>query len=250
MNNQHHRAAVALAALAGGAHAGPALCSVAPGLRAVLGVRDRVEDGDTVALTFDDGPDRTGTPAIVSSLDRLGVTATFFVTGEQVRERPTVAAEMAAAGHEIGLHGDRHRNLLRVGPRALRDDLARAHAAIVAATGRAPRLYRPPYGVLSGSALALARRNAWETVLWTRWGRDWRADATPESVAAEVSAGLRGGEILLLHDADRYAAPGAWRTTLRALPAIVDHVRGAGFGFGPVQAPFSTLPPSSEPSSP
>jgi peptidoglycan/xylan/chitin deacetylase (PgdA/CDA1 family) len=246
--NNNLRHVVALAALAGATHAAPALCAVAPRLRTALGVRDRVDDRATVALTFDDGPDLAGSGAIVAELDRLGITATFFVTGEQVRERPAMAAEIVAAGHEIALHGDRHRNLLRVGPVALREDLARAHDTIVDATGRAPRLYRPPYGVLNAAALALAHRNAWEPVLWTRWGRDWRRDATPHSVATDVSAGLRGGEILLLHDADRYSAPGSWRTTVRALPAISDNVRGAGLAFGAVQAAFSTSRPSSKPS--
>jgi peptidoglycan-N-acetylglucosamine deacetylase len=40
---------------------------------------------------------------------------------------------------------------------------------------------------------------------------------------------------VLLHDADRYGAPGSWRTTAAALPAIVDAVRAAGLAFAPVR---------------
>jgi peptidoglycan/xylan/chitin deacetylase (PgdA/CDA1 family) len=219
---------------AAGAHAAPALCAPLPGLRAALGVRDRIEDRTRVALTFDDGPDPEGTPAILEILAAEDVRATFFVTGEQVRAHPAVAADVADAGHEIGLHGDRHRNLLRVGPRTLRDDLLRAQDAIATATGRVPRLYRPPYGVLTAAALALARRHGWEPVLWTRWGRDWRARATPRGVAAEVTRDLAGGEILLLHDADRYGARGCWRTTAAALPLIIHAIEGHGLLTGPI----------------
>ncbi|HET6505402.1 MAG TPA: polysaccharide deacetylase family protein [Baekduia sp.] len=236
MNDTHHRATgVAMAgSLALAAHAGPALGSVLPALRPPLGVRDRLADRTMVALTFDDGPDPRGTPAILEVLRAHAVTATFFVCGEQVRAAPALAEEIVAAGHEIAVHGDRHRNLLRVPPAALARDLADAEAAIVAACARAPRLYRPPYGVLSGAALAIARRRGWQPLLWTRWGRDWRGAATASSVAAEVTRDLVGGEVLLLHDADRYSAPGSWRTTAAALPIAIERVRERGLAFGGV----------------
>jgi peptidoglycan/xylan/chitin deacetylase (PgdA/CDA1 family) len=231
MDPRHHRPTRQLAAAAltlTASHAAPALCAHARRLRPVLGVRDRIEDLRSVALTFDDGPDPRGTPAILALLADAGAPATFFVTGEQVRDHPSIAAEIVAAGHEVALHGDRHRNLLRVGPRALREDLLRAQATIAEATGRAVRLYRPPYGVFSASALALARRHGWEPVLWTRWGRDWRAGATPQGVASEVTRELAGGDIVLLHDADRYSARGSWQTTVAALPIVLETVESDG----------------------
>ena len=88
---------------------------------------------------------------------RPGATATFFLVGEQVERFPALAAEIAAAGHEIALHGYRHTLLLRRSPRALAADLDRAAAAIEDATGRAPAVYRPPYGVFSSHALRLVR---------------------------------------------------------------------------------------------
>lgn len=215
-------------------HPVPALCTFAPGLRPRLGVRDRLDDPSAVALTFDDGPDADGTPAILAALAALAVPATFFVTGEQVRAHPGIAAEIVAAGHEIAVQGDRHDNVLRMSPWTLRDDLRRAEAAIADAAGVLPRRYRPPYGVFSAAALALAVDHGWEPVLWSRWGRDSRATASSTSVAADATDGIAGGEIVLLHDADRYAAPGTWRRTLSALPAIVDGIRRRGLELRPL----------------
>src|SRR2546425_206462 len=82
--------------------------------------------------------------------------------------------------------------------------------AIVEACGRIPRLYRPPYGIFSAVGLALARRR-YALLLWTRWGRDWQARATPESIARKATDGVRPGDVILLHDADHYSAPGCWR---------------------------------------
>jgi len=193
-----------------------------PALRRSLGVEDHTATGAGWALTFDDGPHAQGTPAVLDVLAGRGVRATFFLVGEQVLRNPAIAGEIVAAGHEIGLHCHRHRNLLRLAPWQVREDVARAQAAIEDATGISPALYRPPYGVLNATALRLARRAGRRTLLWTHWGRDWETRATPESIAARVTDDVEQGSILLLHDADDYSAPGSWRRTALALPRVLD----------------------------
>jgi peptidoglycan-N-acetylglucosamine deacetylase len=199
-----------------------------PSLRRPLGIEDRIASRTGVALTFDDGPHPGGTPAVLECLERFGARATFFLVGEQVVRRPALASEIVAAGHDVGLHCHRHRHLLRQTPRQLRDDLARAVAAIGEATGRTPRLYRAPYGIFSGSSLAIARRNGWRPFLWTRWGRDWEPHATRSSIAGRLLRGLRAGDVLLLHDADFYGTPGSWRQTCAALEVVLAEIGRAG----------------------
>jgi peptidoglycan/xylan/chitin deacetylase (PgdA/CDA1 family) len=233
MSSSDHRTppyglAGALAAAGLAAHALPALAQPCPALRRQLGVEDRTASGRGFALTFDDGPHPQGSAAMLDVLARAGVTATFFMVGEQVRRSPALAAEVAAAGHGVGLHCDRHRNLLRVTPGGAREDIARAQDAIEGATGRAIALYRPPYGVLSASALLLARRRGWRTLLWSHWGRDWEARATPASIAQRATRRAGEGSLLLLHDADDYSAAGSWRRTAAALPRIIDALRARG----------------------
>ena len=225
--------ALPLGLLAAGAalHAVPALTSIWPAVRRPFGVEDRTASGTGFALTFDDGPHRLGTPAVLEVLAARGVRATFFLVGEQVRRNPTLAAEIVAAGHGIGLHCDRHRNLLRLGGRAVRDDIERALATIEEATGRPVGLYRPPYGVLSAAALREAHRRGWRTMLWSHWGRDWDARATPESIARLATRRLSAGAVVLLHDADDYSSPGSWRRTAAALPAVLDACEARRLAF-------------------
>ena len=212
-----------------GAYLLPGLAAVVPPLRRPLGVSDRTPDPDRVALTFDDGPHPQGTPAVLAVLADRGVRATFFLVGEQVARDPSLAAEIVAAGHRVGLHCDRHRNLLRLGPRAVAEDIARARARIEDATSAPIELYRPPYGVFNAAALAICRRRSWRPLLWTHWGRDWEARATPESIAARLTGpGLGPGSVLLAHDADDYSAPGSWRRTLAALPLVLDELDRRG----------------------
>ncbi|MFL5894309.1 MAG: polysaccharide deacetylase family protein [Thermoleophilaceae bacterium] len=204
-----------------------ALAPVWPRIAASAGIPLRLETAG-VALTFDDGPDPEGTPAILDVLDRAGVKATFFLVGEQVERHPAVAAEVAVRGHLVALHCHRHRVQLRLGTAAIRDDLERAGTAIREATGAEPRLHRPPLGIYSAGGLRVAREAGLEPLLWSRWGMDWRKWTTPQRIAARAARELHGGDVILLHDADHYSARGSWRRTAQALPGIVAAIEGAG----------------------
>ena len=210
----------------------PGLAGQFPALRAPLQIEDRVSGGRGYALTFDDGPHPQGTPAALEILSGAGVRATFFLVGERIERNPSLVAEILAGGHQIGLHCHRHRNLLRLSPRQVRQDIERAQQIIQQATGRPIGLYRPPYGVPNASALRIARARGWRTLLWSHWGRDWQARATPESIAARVTDGAAHGSVLLLHDGDDYSAPGSWRRTVAALPLVLETL--AQRGLSPV----------------
>jgi peptidoglycan-N-acetylglucosamine deacetylase len=206
----------------------PAPAPVVPALAGPFGIRLRLRSPHGIALTFDDGPHPQGTPAVLELLDRTNARATFFLIAEQVERRPSLAAEIAAAGHEIGVHGYRHTLLLRRTPWALAEDLARAADVIGAATGAETATYRPPYGVFSAAGLVLVRRHGWLPLLWSRWGRDWTRHATPDGIARRVTHNLSAGDIVLLHDADFYSSAGSWAKTAAALPMIIDAAGATG----------------------
>jgi len=215
-------------------HALPALSNVdAVRHRALPGLAGVGAPGH-LALTFDDGPDPKSTPAFLEALDRLGWRATFFMLGSMVERAPALAAEVAAAGHEIAVHGYEHRSqLFRIG-RVVSDDLARALDTVASRTGQEPVWFRPPYGTLSAGGILAARRLRLRTVLWTAWGRDWRAEATPETVVADVAGQLGPGGTVLLHDSDCTSAPGSWRSALGALPRLGELFAARGLAVGPL----------------
>ncbi|WP_250304782.1 MULTISPECIES: polysaccharide deacetylase family protein [unclassified Streptomyces] len=186
------------------------------------------------ALTFDDGPDHLSTPHFLRLLDARRVHATFFLLGSMAVRSPALVREMTAAGHEIALHGWAHRPLLVRGPAATYDDLARAHDTVTGITGVPPRLFRPPYGVMTAGTYLACRRLGLTPVLWTTWGEDWRKRATPASVHDTVARDLRGGGTILLHDSDCTSATGSWRNTLGALPRILDTCHERGLEVGPL----------------
>jgi peptidoglycan/xylan/chitin deacetylase (PgdA/CDA1 family) len=219
---------------AGIVHAAPALGGVSPiGVRytpALVGVGRRGH----AALTFDDGPDPVSTPAVLDTLKTLGWHATFFMLGEMVRRAPDVARAVADAGHEVAVHGDVHANMLRRTPRRAAHDITCAFDTIGDATGVAPVWFRPPFGISSYASMRTARRLGMRTVLWTTWGRDWRREATPDTVVGDVMRRYVDGGTVLLHDSDCTSYPGSWRSTVGALPLLAERLAAQGIEVGTV----------------
>ncbi|WP_327066068.1 polysaccharide deacetylase family protein [Kitasatospora sp. NBC_01250] len=216
-------------------HSLPALTSLGP-LRPLLapGLSGPGDPGH-VALTFDDGPDPASTPRFLAELAKTGTRATFFLLGRMLQRAPELGRELVEAGHEVAVHGWEHRPLLVRSPRATRDDVARARDLVASVTGQQPRWYRPPYGVLSASALYAAKENGLTPVLWTHWGRDWTASATPESVLRTLTRTPLAGGTVLLHDSDCTSAPESWRATLGALPRLLELCEQRGLAVGPLR---------------
>ena len=98
-----------------------------------------------LAITYDDGPDPVATPRVAEALAAQGWRATFFVLGEMVERDPGLVRMLLDAGHEVGIHAYQHRNHRGLTPRAIAEDVRRAHAAVTRA-GAAPEWYRPQIG--------------------------------------------------------------------------------------------------------
>ncbi|HSC02437.1 MAG TPA: polysaccharide deacetylase family protein [Solirubrobacteraceae bacterium] len=193
-----------------------------------LGIQRTVSGG--VALTFDDGPHPEGTPAVLAILEEAAIKATFFLVGEQVERRPALAAEIAARGHLIALHGYRHRPQPVLPARAVRDDMARGAEVISGATGVELTWHRPPYGLYSPAGLDAARQRGLVPILWSRWGKDWRRLTTPERIATRATRDLHPGDVILLHDADFYSSKGSHVRTVEALRLIVRELKRQKIG--------------------
>lgn len=229
-------AAAALGSFALAGHFAPALACVPPLRNALLPRTAGQGDPGGVALTFDDGPDPVSTPRFLEELERLGWKATFFMLGAMVEASPGLAAEVLAAGHEIALHGYLHRSHLLRTWWGVRSDLATGKEALHQATGAVARWHRPPYGAMSGGTMLAAAELDLDIVLWTTWGRDWRAQADPSSVLEDLKTRLAPGATLLLHDSDCTSAAGAWRSALGALEPLAELLAEQGLEVRPLAA--------------
>lgn len=89
-----------------------------------------------------------GTHDILETLAEQQASAVFFIVGRMVEEHPDVVQAIAAAGHEIGLHGYEHDHLSRYDDAALAlldKNLDRVGTLLEDMTGARPRAFRAPY---------------------------------------------------------------------------------------------------------
>lgn len=190
-----------------------------------------VPNSDHVVLTFDDGPDEDGTPAVLDALDEARTSATFFVLGSQVHGHQDLARELLRRGHEIGLHGYDHRRHDRIEAATSRDDIARGAAMIEDVLGVRCTRYRPPYGKMSDSAAEACRQLELTIIYWSAWGLDW--EETEARRIADVALGqIRPGSIVLLHDTARFARRRSALATAEAVALIATEARARGLAVG------------------
>jgi peptidoglycan/xylan/chitin deacetylase (PgdA/CDA1 family) len=153
-----------------------------------------------VALTFDDGPDPSSTPALLETLRNAGVKAAFFCVGAKVAAHPELAAQIAREGHLVENHSFGHSNgtnFFTTG--RLRAELTQAQTTIEQATGKRPQLFRPPMGLSNPRVFRAARALNLKVIGWTARGLDTKL-REPAEIVARLVARLRPGAILLLHD--------------------------------------------------
>jgi peptidoglycan/xylan/chitin deacetylase (PgdA/CDA1 family) len=213
----------------------PSVGCLTPLRRAVLPRLAGISQRHHIALTYDDGPDPHSTPRFLELLAARGVTATFFLLAAHAEREPLLVQEMAAAGHELAVHGWQHDCLALRRPGGLTRDLVRSRQVIEEVSGTRVRWYRPPYGVMTVEGLLAARRAGLQTVLWSAWGVDWSPRATPATIVDAVSRSAVPGGTVLLHDTDRTAAPGSWRRTLEATGTLLDRWSDQDVLVGPLR---------------
>ncbi len=185
-----------------------------------------------IALSFDDGPDPAWTPRVLDVLDRHGVPGSFFLVGERAARAPAVVRAIAAAGHEVGNHGWSHTSLWLCGPRRTTQEVGRSHALLADLTGRAPRHFRPPWGMVNAALFPVLARHGERCVFWSIQPEGLR----PVSASAQADRVVRrahAGAIVDLHDAE--GTPHAPARLVEALPPMIARLRDEGYGFSTVE---------------
>ena len=186
---------------------------------------DALEEPETdrspklIALTFDDGPRRSTTTALLDGLAERGVHATFFLIGAQVEPCRDVVRRMDREGHQIGIHTFDHVRLTDLNRADFDAQVETTRQALASALGHDGFLLRPPYGMLDESVKAWA---GCPIILWSIDPEDWR-DQDAERVTEEVVAQARDGGIILMHD--------IFPESVEAALAIVDALHAQGYYF-------------------
>lgn len=176
-----------------------------------------------VALTFDDGPHQTCTPALLDGLKQRGVKATFFLMGENIAGKEALVQRMQEEGHLIGNHSYRHIQMTKEGAEQACAEIEQTEEIIRSITGSRPEYLRPPYGAWNEQ---LECRVNLTTVLWNVDSLDWKLQNT-ERIVRQVEKDVKSGDIILMHD--------IFKTSVEAALRIVDDLQKQGYEFVTVE---------------
>lgn len=200
-------ASVVILLVIGGALASPPeVKTVTPVKKEVL-TTDVIKKPDCVvqaciALTFDDGPDKTITPVVLDILKRHNAHATFFVQGSRVQGNEEILRRIHAEGHEIGNHSWGHPYFTRISPEQVQNEIISTQQAISKAGVPAPQLFRPPYGDINA---AVVSQIPLTVVRWNVDPEDWRPKKQP-LLLEHMAAHARPGSVVVMHDTEATTA--------------------------------------------
>jgi peptidoglycan/xylan/chitin deacetylase (PgdA/CDA1 family) len=159
-------------------------------------------------------------------LARQQITATFFHLGEHVERWPQGVRAVAALGHQVAVHGYRHRPFPLEAPAALRGQLAYTRQLLASLSGRdvtAIRDVRPPYGLYTPSTLAALAAWGYRAVMWSVVPFHWVQPAHP--TIDQTTSLMRSGSVLVLHEG--LGGPPVAQLT----DVIVTRLKAAGYQF-------------------
>lgn len=178
----------------------------------------------SVVLTFDDGPNPPDTLTLLDLLAREEVPAVFFLVGRQVEAHPDVVRRIVAEGHTLGNHSWQHDDLEDWEPDAVRADLERTHAAILAAVPDAQvPFFRAPFGSW-GRTVPVAAELGMRSVGWQLAVEDWVPPGVDELVRRLTA--VEPGGVILLHDGG-----GDRSQTVAAVARLIPMLRADGWTF-------------------
>jgi peptidoglycan/xylan/chitin deacetylase (PgdA/CDA1 family) len=182
-------------------------------------------DGKVIYLTFDDGPTVKYTKQVLDVLDQYDAKATFFEVGENATAHPQLTRAVVERGHALGNHTWNHKDLRKLKPRKLNDQITRTSAALSKISGRPVTCLRPPYGAVNARVRSAVRRKELAMKLWDIDPRDWKRPGA-KAIARRVLSHARSGRVSLMHDGG-----GNRSQSVKALRRILQSLSKEGYSF-------------------
>lgn len=176
-----------------------------------------------LALTFDDGPHETLTPAILDILDKNGVKAAFFCVGSRAADNPHLIRRMDNEGHIIGNHTSSHHFFFDLsGRKRIAGDLEEYDEIIGNIINRKISLFRPPFGVTNPPLAAAVQQRGYTVIGWSLKSRD-TVIKNENLLLQRLGRKLTNGGIILFHD--------NMDVTARILDRFIQHAAERNFRF-------------------
>ena len=175
-----------------------------------------------IAITFDAAWGNSDTDELIRILKKHNAKATFFFTGQWVSKYPDDVRKFYVAGHEMGNHSDSHFHIKGKTPEELRNDILACNEKIKNTVGKAPTVYRGPYGEYNNTLLSEVEKLKMYAVQWNIDSRDWQKRSVTDMISS-VTQNAKNGSIILFHN--------DVKNTPAALDKILEILTKEGYSF-------------------
>ena len=155
-----------------------------------------------IALTFDDGPVRKSSMALLDQLRRYGATATFFVVGTMAENAADVICREQDAGHSVGSHNWEH-EYLKSGDERIYEWREKLDDLLVGIMGRKATLMRAPGGQFDAF---LEAKLGLPQIHWSQASGDSNKSLTASYISERVNYNTNPGTVVLMHDMNTLVA--------------------------------------------
>jgi len=171
----------------------------------------------SVAITFDDSPNKNKTNKILKYLNDNLFHATFFVVGEKAIYNEDLLINIKNSGNEIGSHTYKHSNLSKLTDEEYIEDYNKMNKIYKRLFNEDLKYLRPPYGAYKNSQLKLLNIS---NIMWSLDTNDWRY-RNSDYLVSYVIDNIKDGDIILFHD--------SYNSTVEAIEKLLPILYSKGY---------------------
>ena len=185
------------------------------------------KDEPVIYLTFDCGYENGNTAAILDTLKKNKLKATFFITKPFLEENPDLVKRMKKEGHLVGNHTATHPNLASKSPEQIQNELKSTADKMKELTGyKMDKFIRPPAGQYSIRVLKVCEDMGYKTIFWSLAWYDYNVNDQPSIsyVLDRFEKYHFNGLIPLMHNTST--------ADTGALPQVISLLKSKGYRFG------------------
>lgn len=186
---------------------------------------DKSTTEKTLYITFDDGPIPVVTPFVLDQLKAYNAKATFFCVGDNLAKHSEIAEQLLNEGHALANHTFNHLKGWQTSSKKYLLNVKQCEQELQKLQVNT-RLFRPPYGRITGKQATQLRKDGYELIMWDVLTNDYDNSLKPEVCLQKSIKYTESGSIVVFHDSLK-----AQRNLEYVLPRYLSHFAKQGFTF-------------------
>lgn len=171
----------------------------------------------SVAITFDDSPNKNKTNKVLNYLKDNHFHATFFVVGEKSLYNKDILINIKNNGNEIGSHTYSHGNMGKMDNEEIIEDYNKVNAIYKNIFNEDLKYLRPPYGIIKDNQINLLDVSY---IMWSLDTNDWK-HRNSDYLVNYVLDNIKDGDIILFHD--------SYNSTVEAIEKLLPILYSKGY---------------------